>query len=136
MMLKQKLKHRKIRKSMTTNLIIIAYLNDLKLSTRLVKICQQNHYDIVMPTETEPLKTYSPESQGLAVIDIDDNSFHSPEIQWEIRDKTPFPIIGIIDKVRRNWQNEAAKGEYDLIIPKSLLEQNLNVIISQIQNAD
>ncbi len=118
---------------MTTDFTLISYLNDLKLSTRLVKISQQNGYQLVFPTADEPLKQADSEKKGLVIIDVDDPEFTVDGVIREVRRSTTFPIIGVVDHIRRSWRDKAAKNYFDLIIPKSLLEQNLAVVIRQLQ---
>lgn len=119
---------------MKPDFTLISYLNDLNLSTRLVKISQQNDYHLSFPNRDEVPEKIHPEALGLVVIDLDDPGFYVQSLLREIHRKTPFPIIGIIDQILGSWRKQAARSELDLIIPKSLLEQNLVVVIRQICN--
>ncbi|NOZ09081.1 MAG: response regulator transcription factor [FCB group bacterium] len=119
---------------MTSDFTLISYLNDLNLSTRLVKISQQNDYHLHFPARDEILEKIPSDDRGLVIIDVDDPDFYAPSVLREIRLKTPFPIIGVIDQIQGSWRRQAARSELDLIIPKSLLEQNLAVVIRQICN--
>jgi len=119
---------------MTNEFALISYLKDLNLSTRLVKISQQNDYHLYFPDRDEVLDKVNSDGRGLVIIDIDDPEFYVSSVLREIRRKTPYPVIGIIDQIQGSWRKNAARSELDLIIPKSLLEPNLAVVIRQIRN--
>ncbi len=113
--------------------IIIAYLEDLTITSRLIKVCQQNNFELLLPDSGQKPDT-DPERIGMILIDLDEPSFHTRESLDALRSNKQFPVVGMIEKIPLRSSHVSARIICDLIIPKSLLEQNLSVIIQQLKN--
>ena len=113
---------------------IIAYIDEIQLTSRLIKICQQHDYQLLLPERTEIIADSLTSSSGLILADLDEAYYSTDDFVKPIRSGSAFPLVGIIERIQAEKARGNARGLYDLIIPKSLLEQNLSVIINQVQN--
>jgi hypothetical protein len=112
---------------------IVAVTEDMILSTRIAKICNDSADELIFSSFDNLVQTCNNIEHGIALIQLDSIFLDMPEYTNEISKINHMTIIGYMEDFDNDLRKKAINSGFEIVFPSSGIIRNLTVIIQKVK---
>ena len=112
---------------------IVAVTEDMILSTRIAKICNDSADELIFSSFDNLVQTCNNIEHGIALIQLESILLDMPEYTNEISKINHMTIIGYMEDFDNDLRKKAINSGFEIVFPSSGIIRNLTVIIQKVK---
>ena len=109
---------------------VLLFIKDFELGSKVSSACVDLNKNVEFSDERTDPDSFS-KSVRLAIVDMDENVFHSIGLVAELK-RLGISVIGTKNKISNKEQSKIKLAGCDMLIPKSSLVKNIPSFIREI----